>query len=423
MGFLLVLAWYITLNSWFGNGEKYQKYIEEAKRLEEKGLYLDAISIYEKAKELDMNAIEVDEYIADDYLAMGNYKEYKKQLNNIIDSYGPVETDVAKLYQFYREYSSENSLINWISDLYNRYPESAIAKEYYNTIKGVYSEKYISLDYIGAFSGKYAPYELDGKVGLLEEDGKTVIEAVYDEIQYNGQDDDKITVKDGNHYYLINSSGYRTNVTEESYEYLGVLSQKRIVARKNGKYGYLDGSMKEKLEFIYDDATSFYEGIAAVKKGDKWALIDRKGELITEYIYDDVAVNSMNICSVNSVIGVQMDGVWRLINEKGEQIGINAFQNMKAFESQEPCAVCKDGKWGFMDVEGNLVIECTYQDAKSFSNGFAPISKENLWGFVDLENFEIITCVFNDVGQMTKNGVAPVSHGGTWTLIELKVLN
>ena len=44
MGALLVLAWYITLSTWFGNTGKYNGYLEEAKRLEEKGLYLDAIS-------------------------------------------------------------------------------------------------------------------------------------------------------------------------------------------------------------------------------------------------------------------------------------------------------------------------------------------------------------------------------------------
>ena len=45
---LLGLAWYITLSTWLGNEKKYNDMIAEAQRLEEKGLYLDAVSQYEK---------------------------------------------------------------------------------------------------------------------------------------------------------------------------------------------------------------------------------------------------------------------------------------------------------------------------------------------------------------------------------------
>ena len=107
---LLGLAWYVTLSSWLGNEEKYNGMIAEAQRLEEKGLYLDAIAQYEKAKGIKGGTLELEEYIADDYLAMGDYKSYRNRLNGIIDVYGPVEADVVKLYDFTREYFSEGTL-------------------------------------------------------------------------------------------------------------------------------------------------------------------------------------------------------------------------------------------------------------------------------------------------------------------------
>ena len=100
---LLGLAWYVTLSAWLGNDEKYKNMIAEAQRLEEKGLYLDAIAQYEEAKEIKGEILELEEYIADDYLSMGEYKEYRKTLNEIIDAYGPIESDVIKLYEFTRE--------------------------------------------------------------------------------------------------------------------------------------------------------------------------------------------------------------------------------------------------------------------------------------------------------------------------------
>ena len=97
---LLGLAWYVTLSTWIGNEKKYSDMVAEARRLEDKGLYLDAISQYEEAKGIKGEILELEEYIADDYLAMGDYKEYRKKLNTIIAVYGPVEQDITKLYEF-----------------------------------------------------------------------------------------------------------------------------------------------------------------------------------------------------------------------------------------------------------------------------------------------------------------------------------
>lgn len=423
MAVLLGLAWYVTISSWLGNEGKYQDYLEEAKRLEGKGLYIDAISVYEQAKTLKPDNLELEEHIADAYFAMGNYSAYKQQLSSIIDTYGPVDADVEKAYEFYKTYSSQDSLIDYLVDLYAKYPDSALVKEYYNSIKGVYSAMYLSLDSIGTFIGKSATFTQGGKKGLLNVEGKMVIKAVYDEILYNGRDADRITVKDGGNYYFINSSGYKTGEPEGDYDYIGFYSSDRILAGRDGKFGYLDGSLKEKIGFEYDAASSFYNGTAAVKKGDKWALINEKGEALTEYLYEDVALNSRGYCSVNDVIWVKQNGSWLLINEKGEAVGTESYEDVKAFESGQPCAVCRSGRWGYADTLGSLVIDYTYQDAKSFSGGFAPVKNNGLWGYIDRENYLMVSYSFGEAGHMTSGGVAPVSYGEAWTLIELKALN
>lgn len=422
MIFLLVIAWYTTLDAWLGNDNRYQEYIEEAERLEEKGLYLDAVSVYGQAAELTKDALEVNERIADDYLAMGDYKQYQKQLKQILDDYGPVEADVRKLCEYHQEYSSKNRLIDCVVDLYAQYPDSDVVLEYYNLVKGEYRERSLSLSSIGTFLEGYAVYELNGKQGIIGQDGDIVIEAVYDEAAYGGQDD-RITVRDENGCYFVDLDGFKTAVPESDYEWLGAISQKRIAARRDGKYGYLDGDFKEKIEFIYDDATAFCENVAAVKQGNKWALIDRMGKNITDYIYDDVAVNSLGMCSVNGVIGVKQGEDWMLVNDEGEQIGTNTFQDMKAFESGEPCAVRTGNKWCYADAEGNIVLECDYQEAAPFSNGFAPVCRNGLWGYIDLNGYEAVTCAFEQAGQMTESGTAPISRSGSWTLIKLEVMD
>ena len=421
MAALLVLAWYITLSSWFGNESKYKEIISEAQRLEAKGLYLDAIEQYESAKEVKGNTLELAEYIPDDYLAMGNYKEYQKQLKAILNTYGPIEDDVDRMVSFHKNYSSQGTLIECVAELYQQYPGNEVVKAYYDSLKGVYEERYISSEYIGNFRGNYAVYESGGKKGLLNEEGQMIMEAVYDELIYDGNNKDAISVKDGKEWFYISIDGYKTKEPESNYEYLDVISEKRILAKINGKFGYLDSNMQGKTEFIYDEATAIYEGVGAVRQGEKWAIIDRKGELVTEYIYDDVVINSAGICSLNKVIGVAQNGEYFLINTRGERIGEQSFQNMKAFESKQPCAVCVEDKWGYMDLEGNIVIDCSYENAKSFANDYAPVCQDGLWGYIDQENRLVVEYNFAEAGNFTDNGAAPVAHGNTWTLIQLAI--
>lgn len=420
MTVLLALAWYVTISSWLGNGAKYENCLAEAKRLEGKELYLDAIAKYEEAIALKSATLEVELLIAEDYRAMGDSKEYTNKLNSIISSYGPDERAVNLLYDYYKENYSPERVMRFLISLREKYPDDKLVESYYDTVKGLYSEKYMSMQDIGEYHGNYAVYVQDGKKGLINTDGDVVVEAVYDDIAYNGSNDDRITVKDGDSYYFVNKKGYKVQEPEESYEYLGILSQKRVVAKKAGKYGYLDENMKERIGFVYDDATVFREDIAAVKQVDRWALIDRKGALKTEFIFDDVAVNSIGACSMGGIVWVKQGEQWSLVNDKGEAVGTETYDGVRAFETSGYCAVCKNDRWGFADMQGNLMIACTYQDAKSFSNDFAPVKQGGLWGYIDTNDYLAIACTFEDARQINHKMTAPVAHQGNWTLIELQ---
>lgn len=420
---LLGLAWYVTLSTWFGNEKKYNEMVAEAKRLEEKGLYLDAIAQYEEAKEVKGRTLELEDYIADDYLSMGDYKEYRRKLYAIIAEYGPVEVNLDKLYEFTANHFSEDSVIDLVREWYEKYPESEAVLKYYDKVKGKYVERACAYEKIGDFAGPYAVYMQNGKKGLIGLDGKAVVEAVYDEIEYDGKDEQSIPVKDGEDSFFINDKGYKTKMPEEAYESLGMVSQGRIVAKQGGKYGYLDKSFRQKTEFIFDQASGICEGVGAVKQEDKWALINRKGELLTEYVYDDVLLNHQGLCSVNKIIAVRQGNDCYLINTEGERIAEQGFDQMKAFESEGMCAVCMDGKWGYAGQDGSLKITCMYEDAKSFTNGYAAVRKDGLWGYIDENGQMAISPVFDDAGLMASDGVAPVCHGTTWTLIQLKIMD
>ena len=112
-----------------------------------------------------------------------------------------------------------------------------------------------------------------------------------------------------------------------------------------------------------------------------------------------------------------------LINPKEKKIGKLTFDGAKAFTKDGYAAVCRDGKWGYIDTEGELVIDYTYEDAESFQNGLAAVFTDGKWGYIDTEGNLIITPRFCKATHFSKAGTASVQveEDGeeVWKLIQL----
>ena len=62
------------------------------------------------------------------------------------------------------------------------------------------------------------------------------------------------------------------------------------------------------------------------------------------------------------------------------------FEDAKSF-GQHLAAVKQDGKWGYIDQKGNVVIPCIYEDADSFQNGHAFVKTEAGWVEISLVEY------------------------------------
>ncbi len=115
----------------------------------------------------------------------------------------------------------------------------------------------------------------------------------------------------------------------------------------------------------------------------------------------------------DGIIGIKpYDREWRYISV--DDFNAHNFEN-KAFECDVECAyqfcdglakVKVNGLYGFIDVAGNLVIPAIYDDARSFSEGFAAVAIANCrkknddnsnyysdlrWNFIDNSNRQILS--------------------------------
>lgn len=421
MAVLLVLCWYTTVGSFMSSEKNYQENVKNAETFEERELYLDAIEEYEAAMQYRKDTSELMLKIAYDYWNMGDMESYITQLKSVVSQYGPKQEAVKNIYDYYSEKKREDDAIEYIVDLKNKYPEDAVVEQYYGQIRKSYYELYHSFQYLEAYMGTYAVYEYEGKKGIIDSAGEIVLEAAYDDIRVPLKTADGFPVKAGNQVYFISEKGYKIAQPEGNYEELGILSGNRILAGKNGKYGYLDKNLEEKTEFIWDDATNFSQKIAAARSGDKWALINTKGEFLTEYIYTDVKRDSHNFCSRYGLLWVNEGKGYRLINTDLEVICEDLYEDVRCFYEEGPGAVCRDGRWGYVDRQGQMIISPAFEDADSFWKGYAPVNMNGLWGYAGEDGKILIDYVFDEALGFNEDGSAPVKRGDAWELIKLGI--
>lgn len=60
-------------------------------------------------------------------------------------------------------------------------------------------------------------------------------------------------------------------------------------------------------------------------------------------------------------------------------------------------AVEQDGKWGFINQDGELVIPYKYHYVRSFRDGLAMVKLYGKWGYIDWFGNEVIPIVFDEV--------------------------
>lgn len=79
--------------------------------------------------------------------------------------------------------------------------------------------------------------------------------------------------------------------------------------------------------------------------------------------------------------------------------------------------VNKDGKFGYVDQNGNVIIPLIYQDAMTFNEGYAAIKLDNKWGFVDSTGKVIISPEYEEAGSFFES-LSSVRKNGKFGFID-----
>jgi len=286
----------------------------------------------------------------------------------------------------------------------------------YRNNKMLLENEYQSIEYESDVNGfiveknqKYGVADLNGNIIVpienvkLEVKGQSIYvqkngnSEVYDKygkltnLSYNmvikdtENDNYKITIEtkgNDDYYGLIDQNG--NVLIENEYLYVEyVYDNYFIVCGKNGKFGIMDGNKNVVLELKYD----------LIQKMHNKNIIQtlQKSEVNITELY---AENMKRICYLeNAIVENKENYIKAYSNSDTFYFDDNGIEisNFKLFPNNKLFAKKENGKWGFVDKSGNIIVQYEYDRVTEFNEyGFAAIKKDSKWGCIDSTGRKVI---------------------------------
>ena len=248
-------------------------------------------------------------------------------------------------------------------------------------------------------NGKYGATTREGKTILYPEyssvyTGGIYINAVKDnvievfDLQGNKIETDinsKIKTENSNYYITIDKNNiYKVVDANENviinndYNYMEYLPGDYFIVARDSKNGVVDINGKSVIELKYDSISRINETNILQAKTNK---------SIELYNLNMKKITTMSNATIKEVkddkeyILLFSENDFKYLDKDG-----NILKAQELFKENNLFAKNVNGKWGFVDKNGNLKVQNKYEVVTDFNKyGFAGIKKDGKWGVIDQE--------------------------------------
>ena len=425
----MALSLYTLFSGYAKSNRKYQAAIEQARAFAADGIMQDSLSMYQEALEM-YDTLDLQIEMCDMLSNLGGIENAISIGEEMLDKY----SKEAKAYTFMLNLYIQAEMYKECFQLKDKAESIGVInkdfEEAMTTIEYTYKLKSHTYKEVMDFGCGVCPVLKGEEWGYVNEDGEIVIDAMFVSAMPFTKDDLEgeeiicapVKASDGSGYY-IDLEGNKKYVIKDLKQcsYLGPYCEGVLVAADTSGYAYYNLNF-EKLSEAYTYASTMNGGAAVIQKDERWFVIDntynQTGESYDEFVLDDKNIAFRN----DRAFGIQ-DHQYYLVDSAGNKVTGEAYEEAKMFMSSGYAAVKKDGKWGFIDIDGNMVIPPTYEGANSFSMGLAAVRMDGRWGFIDEKQNIVIPCIYDGAEYFNSSGNVYVCEDEDWTLLSLYKYN
>ena len=199
----------------------------------------------------------------------------------------------------------------------------------------------------------------------------------------------RINSKDKTRYGVIGKDGKQ--IIDEEYSYIEYLNENYfIVSDEKSKLGIIDASKNTKVEIKYDSIQKI-QGTDMIQTSK-----DKKIEVYSKDMNKVCEMENAVVESKKDYIKVYNNEEIRYFDKNGNELkNTQVYPNNKLFTKEE------NGKWGFVDNNGNKIVDYKYDQVTEFNEyGFAAIKQGEKWGAINDKGEEVIAPTYELKGEI-----------------------
>ena len=289
-------------------------------------------------------------------------------------------------------------------------------------------------------SAGYIVKNSDNKYGVIDGTKKQILDFKYDEIKQVS----------GNNLYVVKENGTLKVIDkddntklENKFDDVLAINGENIIIKKDGKCGIIDINGETKIPTEYDSLTVAFDKNYIASKDGKFGMVNLDNNQVVEFKYTAMSyraeanfveaekenyktdiIDSTCIPVLEDVIISDVD------NEKGYlRVRKNDQYKYYNFKFEEKNAqdiltantlflVKQNGKYGYQNKNGQLVVDCIYDDAKEQNEfGYCAVKKDGVWGVLKSDG----TVVLKPSVNLDNN--LEIDFINDWHLFEDSTLN
>lgn len=248
----------------------------------------------------------------------------------------------------------------------------------------------------------------EGKYGIVEDSDHTILEQKYDEIM-------KVY---GNEYYVVKQAGKTMVVKKDGTQSLSqgfdniiaILknAENGVIYQKQNQYGVMKLTGETTIPASYEELKESKSGMFIAKKNGKYGVIDLNNEVKVEFKYlsisyhektdlyiaeneqfeNDILDSDFTVKQTGMLIDLDNEKGYLELRQNDEYKYYNFRFEEKKIEDIFPSNTLflkkENGKYGFVDKTGKVVVDYIYDDAtEQNAYGYAGVKKDGKWGSID----------------------------------------
>ena len=413
---VLFISWTVAINS-KSTIEKQAELMSQAAELVNDGIYIRAVPLLEEAAGYNTKFTqEAESELKRVYLALIDQRGFRRKYTGLLD----------------KQMSRSDALPDVFAEAARYYLDNSRVQEALKTLKtGI--ERTGSMTLVSLYEKNRYSYEMSRTVyddltaivdstiqvrtgelwGLAKSNGVLMIPCEYEAIS-TFSNDRAVVIKDAE-VYAIDNNNNRIAVIRDGADAIGNLADNRIPLRVNGNWIRATGEL-EPGSTVFEQLGMYSGGYVASKENGKWGVVDLTAKWLIPAGYDEIIVDELGRCYARGAVFARMGSEVYLLSG-GAPTG-ETYENARPFSSEGFAAVCREGKWGYIDEQGKVMIDFIFDDALSFGQHLAAVRQGEFWGYINGQGKIVIEPVFLEAKSFS-NGSAPVLTQRGWQFITL----